>query len=280
MKTILFNSNNVLVGSNNSKYQYFFPQGGATFKNAKVCLSSLSIYYSWFNIRASYNNNTFGYYWINGTLVNITLEDGFYTVGDLNEKLQSIMISNGHYLIDDNGDYVYYLEMQENPVRYAIQVNCYATPAALPAGWSYPVNSPVAVNGLGPRLVVNNNAFQNIIGFTQGIYPAVAQNTNQSFLSSFTPQVGPISSVLLLCSIINNNLGNNNLLYSFSPNVAFGSQINIEPPNHIWMDVLDGNYTNIRVDFVDQNFNSIPINDNNLVMTLTIIDEDDNIKIK
>lgn len=273
MRTILLKSNNVLAGSNNSKYEYTFPSGGAVFKDNMVALSSLSIYYSWFNISSTNGNNSYSYKWINGTIINITMPDGFYTLQNLNEYLQREMVANKHYLINADGEYVYYLEWQENATQYAVQLNCYSTPTSLPSNWTKPGISWSLGSGFCPQVTVFNNGFSNVVGFYPGSYPSTTTSIiNNSFISQFTPQISPTSSILILCSIINNDLGNNQVLYSFSPNVSFGSQINVSPPQHIWNEILDGKYDKIKISFVDQDYNQLPINDNNLVLILSVIE--------
>jgi hypothetical protein len=81
---------------------------------------------------------------------------------DINEYLQSVMIVQKHYLIDDNGDYVYYLEWKEKPVRYAVQLNCYATPSALPSGWSYPAGAGWLVgSSYAPQITISSNVISH-----------------------------------------------------------------------------------------------------------------------
>jgi hypothetical protein len=63
------------------------------------------------------------------------------------------------------------------------------------------------------------------------------------------------------------------VLYSFSPDVEFGSQIIVSPPQHIFNEVLDGKYYNVNISFVDQDYNVLPINDNNLVLILSVVEK-------
>jgi hypothetical protein len=272
MKTIILNASN--VGNSNNQYQYNFPSGGVKFTNNKVALTNISIYYSWFNIQASLNNNTYSYKWINGTTVAVVMPDGFYTVSDLNEYLQSVMIANKHYLVDTSNSNVFYLEWQENAVRYSVQLNAYATPAILATGWSYPSGASWALgSSYCPQLTIPAGNFTSIVGFTAGLYPSSTTLTsNQSFISSMTPQITPITSVLMLCSLINNDIGNNQVLYSFSPNVEFGSQINITPPFLVWNNIMDSMYSNMRITLVDQSYNQLNIKDTNLIISLAIKD--------
>jgi hypothetical protein len=183
------------------------------------------------------------------------------------------MITNKHYLIDLNGSYVYYLQWLTNPSYYAIQLNSFVLPSVLPASWSLPSGATWSLSALAPQLIIPATNFSLIVGLSAGSYPSTSQASNQSYTSTFTPQISPTSSILMLCDVINNNLGNSSVLYSFSANVGFGSQININPPTLVWNSILDGAYSSLRVSFVDQNYKPVVIQDNNLIISLAIKDE-------
>ena len=68
-------------------------------KNKKyyVALDSLNMSYSWYNVAASYNNNTLLYSHDSGTnWTTITLPDGNYSYDDLNRYIQQVLQNNGH----------------------------------------------------------------------------------------------------------------------------------------------------------------------------------------
>jgi len=272
---VILNSSNVVAGTNNSKYRYFFPQGSVKFKGSKVALSSLSIYYSWFNITAAQGNNVFQYVWYNNagsTTHTITIPDGFYDITGLNAYLQSQMITNGNYLLNASGNYIYYLEFAANSTYYSIQFNSYAIPTALPAGWSNPASITFPATATTPQLIIENNAFQQVIGFAAGTYPAATQSTTYSVLSTSTPEITPTESVIVLCNLLNNKYSvPSTVLYSFSPaGTTFGAVIQSSPTFYSFIDVQDGNYVSFDITLVDQNFNALNIQDNNLVISLLI----------
>jgi len=127
MRTIVLNSSNLIQDGQNNKLVYNFPSS-VLFKDTYVAISSVSMYYSWFNIKASFGNNEISYSWTNTTntvTYNLTIPDGLYEVSSLNQFLQFEAIKNSHYVIDSNGNNVYYFELVVNPARYAIQVNTF-----------------------------------------------------------------------------------------------------------------------------------------------------------
>lgn len=99
------------------------------------------MYYSWYNITSSNGNNSFQVIWPIGaetSTFSITIPNGFYSITDLNSYLQQYYITNGLYLINSSGQYVYYAEFLTNSNYYSVQFNAYSVPTSLPAGWTQP----------------------------------------------------------------------------------------------------------------------------------------------
>jgi hypothetical protein len=271
---IIFNSTNLVSSTNNNVYRYTFP-GSATFKNAKVAISNVQMYYSWQNINSTYANNTFQIIVPVGAstvTISLTVPSGTYSVSDLNSYIQSIFIANGYYLVDANGDFIYYLELVENSSRYAVQLNTFPVPTSLPTGWSNPGAWSLPTVGYTPQLVVPSTNFVDLLGFAAGTYPSPQQSTSYSALSTQTPQLSPVSSVVVTCSLVQNKLSNpQQLLYSFSPGgYSYGQLIQSNAYQYSWVTVPDGTYADISVSFYDQNFNQLQIIDTQLVVFLLI----------
>ena len=266
MRTIILNSNHS-VSSDNNEYRYSFPAGCATFKNNTIGLSKATMYYSWENIKAT--NNGLSYTWVDGTEVTVDPDAGYYTVDDLNSYLQSKMISEGHYLLDSNGDYVYYLQLRENSVYYSVQIDCFAVPTSLPSGytkagtWDFPDTAST------PQVTVGSIC--DVLGFTAGTYPTEVQSSDYSVLSDYTPQVTPVLSVYVTCSLVNNNLSiPSDLLYCFTPDVDYGSSFSIEPQAPVHYEIQDGSYNQLTVRFYDQDMSPLVIKDPNIVILLEV----------
>lgn len=287
-RTVIINSGNLVSNSYNDTYKYSFPLGSVYFKNDQIGVSNISIFYSWKNITSAttgggYNNNSFSYIWIDGTTNTVTMPDGFYEISDINSYLQNVMVTNGHYLVDSNGDYVYYLELASNVTYYAIQLNAYAVPTSAQATtleytqpssatWSFPSSAKT------PQFVISSSNFTKIIGFTAGTYPTTQQSSNYSITSNNgAPQVTPVSSLIVSCSLVNNSYSiPSTLLYSFSPNTTFGSQIQISPPQISYVDIQNGSYNDFQIQFFDQSLNRVEIQDTNLVVLFSIKNKSEN----
>ena len=273
---ILNSSSLVLNGSLNNTYRYTFPSGSVKFNGSKVAVANVSMYYSWYNITATQNNNSFQLIWPIGAGTNtytITLPNGFYDISEINSYLQQFCITNGLYLINGSGQYVYYAEFITNSNYYAIQFNAYSIPTSLPVGYTAPSNwVGYPTTAYTPQLIVPSTNFRNIIGFNAATLPSSQQTSTYSKLSDITPQVTPVQSVVMACTLLNNRYSNpSTILYSFSPaGTAFGSVIQANPNQLSFIDIQDGNYPYFDVQFYDQNFNSLQINDTNLIIQLLI----------
>jgi hypothetical protein len=140
--SLVLNSKNVVNNGLNSQYQYDFINGAFNVPpNLTMCISNVTIPYSWFNINSSlYNNVSFKYTFPDSSggqpTYTVTIPNGYYDMNDINNYLQSVMIKNKQYLVNASGQYVYCLTMTYNVTYYAVQIVCYNVPTSLPAGLS------------------------------------------------------------------------------------------------------------------------------------------------
>lgn len=280
MPTITLNNTNITNSNTNNILTYKFQNGNVEFKNNYIALANMSLYYSWFNINQQlYKNNQFNYKWFDGLTYNVIIPNGQYSVSGLNNFFKSVMTNNNHYLINiATGDFVYYLEFEENATFYSIQYNAYLSPLPATIGVTY--NYPLGATWVVPivsktsQIIILTSPqfnFNNVIGFTSGTYPTLPSLTTYSKLSDYTPEIEPISSLNILCSFISNPFSNTKIIYSTGiPSVSFGQQITISPPNFIYNGILDGIYQSFTVEIVDQNNNPIQILDPQINIVLNI----------
>jgi len=272
---ILNGSNLVASDATKSTYRFNF-NGTRLIKDTKIAIANVSLFYSWFNISANFDNNFFSYTFTNNagtSTFNVNIVDGYYTIAQLNSYLQSIMIANGHYLVNGSGQNVYYLEILENASAYAIQLNCFAFPTALPAGFTNPSGVTFPAVASTPQFIIpplTTGTFSTLIGVNPGTYPAVIQATTFSKISDFTPKTTPVENVLVRCSLLNNQISNpGDIIYSFNASgTGFGNLINAAPFQFLYLSVLDGYYSQIEIQFVDQAYRAVNINDPSIVIQL------------
>lgn len=281
---IIINGSNLIPSPFNNTYRYEFPAGAVRFKKgSRIAVSNINMFYSWYNITADLANNVYNITFPVAGAFTITIPDGHYSVSAINQYLQQYCISNNLYLIDSTGDYVYFIEWQENANFYKIQLNLYPVPTAAqaavlgytaPAGWAgYPAAATT------PQVTILANNFRTYTGFSAGTYPPAPAAVNTSYLSTSTPQVNNVSSLILTCSLLNNLYANpKTILYSFSPAGAggFGSLITSAPSEFSFVDIsAPAAYPYIEISFLDQNYNAVPIIDSNIIVQLLIKNYDD-----
>lgn len=270
------NSTNLVNNGNFNTYQYNFINGSLNIpEHSEICISNMTIPYSWYNINQQlYNNASFQYTWPSNTgqtTYTVNIPNGFYTIPDLNDYFKSVMINNGHYLVDSTGKNVYYLLIQYDVPYYAAQIISYAFPSSLPTGYTNPNNLTFPTQSKTPQLVIINNNFGNIIGYLAGSYPSTPQTSNQSFLSNTTPNGSPVNSLVLRCNLVSNNVVMpSDILTSIPITSTFGTNINFIPSFPQWVKVKYGKYSNMVISICDQNMNPIQAKDANILITLLL----------
>jgi len=274
--TLVLNSSNTTNQPNIFQYNFL---NGAFIVNegSEMCITGITIPYSWFNIQQQYyNNTTFQYTFTEGaitTTYNVTLPNGYYSVNTINDYLQGQFVNQGLYLVDSLGNNVYYLSLVYNVSTYSVQILSFAVPTALPPGYTNPAGLVFPTpNPATPQLVVlSTSNFGSIIGFTAGSYPPVVQATDYSILSNTTPNGSPVNSIIVRCNLVSNNvISPSDILDSFQINADFGTNINYSPNFEKWIKIKSGRYSNFTISLEDQNFNTIPIIDSNVLITLLI----------
>jgi hypothetical protein len=248
---------------------------GINLKGRSIGLKKLSLYYSWPNI-ISTTSMTVGWK-VGASFTNFTWTlpalRNYASISDLNKALQTFCQANGLYLIDGDGNYVYYLELMANASSYKIDLSLYLVPTSLPAGWTAPgsfAGYPTVT--CTPRLVIpSNSELSNLIGFTAGTYDGAAATS--VFSSTYIPQLSPVSSIFISCNFAKNDVPINGttVIGSFtSANTVHGSIIELEP-NEITHYEIDGSTDTLEVAFYDQNFRPLYIMDPQITVLLEVV---------
>jgi hypothetical protein len=297
MFVIVLNQSNLSSDGTNSELIYKFPNS-VVFKDKYIAVSSIAMFYSWFNITQVATNNNFSFTWTAGaitTTYQINIPDGLYDIVDINNYIQYVCIQNSLYWTIGGVNY-YPFEISVNPNRYAIQINTYLIPTVLPAGASIPAGFPGFPAVARNTVVTIPQRFNVIIGYTAGFVsnanignayvppsPSKASNFATknavgtiSYLSDQAPQVQPNSNVLFSISNINNPYSQpSSIIYSLSPKVKVGEQVSDTPPNFMWNKMIDGTYSELRLQLLGTNKERLVINDPNMTILLTIRDKID-----
>ena len=286
--TLLINSTNLVNLNTNATYEYKFINGGFKIdEGMEAMISSAQVPYSIFNITSIYNNNRLSLHFPSGgltnsyTTYNIVFPNGFYTVDDINSYIQQFCIENGLYLINANGENVYFISIYQDATYYANQILLYTVPraATLPLGWTTPSNwvgFSTFSSDRTPYIQFGTlNQFHEFLGFEHGIYPPGAgttgRTTNYSILSNRMPPIGSyVNSIVIHCSLVNNSVVSpSDILDAFQiTDTRFGSSINYQPSVEKFVRLQPGSYNSMIITLTDQNNGPINLLDPNILITI------------
>lgn len=277
---VTINARHIVENGYNNTFQYSFPGANVDLSNTEVAVSSIAMYNSQFNIDATaYGNNTFKIEVPTAATVStisVVLSDGYYAYADINRMIQTALVNAGAYLVDADGNRVFFIQITENSTFYSAQVDLSVTPNSL-GSYFRPPTGLYSTGGSGlpstarvPRLIIDNAEFGKVIGFSVGTYPSSTSTSPVSTLSNITPQVNPVSSYALRCSLIDNpfTLPSDILTTFNSAGTTIGQLISYKPNEYTWMAVSNGSYANITITIVDQLERFVRFRDRNVLIAL------------
>ena len=166
-----------------------------------VALSNLSIYYTWKNIKSSYNNNKFK---ISAPTWNeeFELPDGSYSISDIQDYFEYILKKHSESV--DNPPTRIYVNRIEKRITFKIK-----------SGYYLELLTPETMKLLG----------------------SAENKINKDKNGENLPHLEIVEVVLVHCNlVINDYQQNSRILYSFVPNKTFGSLLEISPPNHVFFE--------------------------------------------
>jgi len=284
---LILNSSNV-IGNDNSTYRYNFSGGCYTINpESEICVSAIQYPFSFFNInKGLYNNNTIRYIWNSATPQTFTLvlPDGYYSVTDLNNALEQSMILNGCYLYNPTtGNNAYFIQFLSNAVYYSNQLFMFSPPlnlAGVPSGYTVPSNwvgyAAVGPDGVGYVPQINfpsSGSICALLGFLPSTtFPPSLTDKAYNVLSAVTPNIATVNSLVVQCSLVNNQASNVSTILDSFPigNTSFGYNINYSPPYEKWISIAAGTYQTLDVFFTDQNLGRLQSNDSNVLISLLL----------
>ena len=164
-----------------------------------IALSNLSIYYTWKNIKNSYNNNKFK---ISAPTWNdeFELPDESYSVSDIQDYFDYILKKHGEDI--DKPSVEIYVNKIENRVTFKIK-----------DGYSLEILTPETMKLLG----------------------STKDKINKDKNGENVPHLEITEVVLVHCNIVNNDYElDSRILHTFVLNKPFGSLLDISPTNHIF----------------------------------------------
>ncbi len=264
--------------SDNNEFVYKFPNN-INMKNNYIAISSISQYFSAFNITLLYNNNSFSYIWFDGETYTVNIPNGYYSVEDLNDFLEYTMILNNHFMLDSTGDAVYFLSFEINQTYYGVQLYSYQLDTTIQSTNSYTLPSTatwtVPTVATNPQFYFPSNNFYQVLGFSQDYtFPTnqTGYTQTQTIISPNAPQITPYTSFLISCSMVNNEaVIPNNIIFSYTfGDTVFGALFSNNPPYPAFNRIQDGSYSQFTLRILDQTFQNVVFQDPNTVILLLI----------
>ena len=196
-----------------------------------ITLSNLRIYYTWKNIKSSYNNNKFK---ISAPTWNeeLTLPDGSYSMSDIQDYFECIL--KKHRENTDKPSIQIYINKTENRITFKIKKEC--------------------------SLELLTKETMKLLGSTKNEIDENDENV---------PHLEITEVVLVHCNMVNNDYQQDSrVLYNFVPHKSFGSLLDISPSNHIYLKTFNSEYDEIVVWLTDQNSKPLETEDR---INLTIV---------
>ena len=181
-----------------------------------VALSNLSIYYTWKNVKSSYNNNKFK---ISAPSwgEEFELPDGSYSISDIQDYVEYIL--KKHTESVDNPSIRMYINRIENRITFKIK------------------------NGYYLELLTPET--MKLLGNTES---KITKDKN----SENVPHLEVVELVLVHCNLVNNYQQDFRILYTFVPNKTFGSLLEISPTNQVFLKTFNSEFHEVKIWFTDQ----------------------------
>ena len=182
-----------------------------------VALSNLSIYYTWKNIKSSYNNNKFK---ISAPTWNeeFKLPDGSYSISDIQDYFEYILKKHSESV--DNPPIRIYVNRIENRITFKIK-----------SGYYLELLTPETMKLLGSaesKITKDKNG-ENV------------------------PPLEVVELVLVHCNLVNNDYQQDSkILYALEPNKTFGRLLEISPTNHVFLKTFNFEFQEIKIWFTYQ----------------------------
>ena len=176
-----------------------------------VVLSNLSIYYTWKNVKSSYNNNKFK---ISAPTWSeeFELPDGSYSISDIQDYFEYILKKHSESV--DNPSIRMYINRIENRIIFKIK------------------------NGYYLELLTPET--MKLLGRTES---KITKNKN----SENVPHLEVVELVLVHCNLVNNDYQQDSrILFTFVPNKSFVSLLEISPTNHVFLKHLILNFKKLK----------------------------------
>ena len=195
--------------------------------NKNMALANLSIYYTWKNVKSTYNNSKFK---ISVATWNETfdLPDGSYNISEIQDYIEYII--KKHETIRENAPILIYANTINNRIVFKIKSRY--------------------------KLELLSKETMKLLGSTKNTIDADKNSEN-------VPKLENVEVVLVHCNLVNNTYQQHSrVLFIFVPTKQYGQLISISPHSLAFLKTRSTEFSEIEVWFTDQNNNALEIEDN------------------
>ena len=193
--------------------------------NKNMALANLSIYYTWKNVKSTYNK-----FKISAPTWNETfdLPDGSYNISEIQNNIEYII--KKHETMGENAPILIYANTINNRIVFKIKT--------------------------GYKLELLSKETMKLLGSTKDIIDADKNSENE-------PKLENVEVVLVHCNLVNNAYQQHSrVLFTFVPTKQYGQLISISPKSLIFLKTMNTEFSEIEVWFTDQNNKALEIEDN------------------
>ena len=195
--------------------------------NKNMALASLSIYYTWKNVKSIYINNKFK---ISAPTWNDTFD-----------------LPDGSYNIPAIQSYIKYIIKKHETIAETVPILIYANKIS---------NRIVFKIKTGYKLELLLKETMKLLGSTSNIIDADKNSEN-------VPRLENNEVVLVHRNLVNNSYQQAlRVLFTFVPNKQYGQLISMSPNSLIFLKTMNTEFSEIDIWFTDQNNNALEIKDN------------------
>ena len=192
-----------------------------------MALDNLSIYYTWKNVKSTYNNNKFK---VSAPTRNETfdLPDGSYDISEIQNYIEYII--KKHEKIGETAPILIYVNTINKRIVFKIKT--------------------------GYKLELLSKETMKLLGSAKDIIDADKN-------SEKVPRLENVGVVLVHCNLVNNSYQQaSKVLFTFVPTKQYVQLISISPHSLVFLKTMNTEFSEIEVWFTDQNNNALEIEDN------------------
>ena len=218
MEALFMNTLNIKTNESNGLVYQFTDKLNLKNPNKNSGLANLSIYYTWKNIKAEYNNNKFKMHaptWND----EFNLPNGSYSVSDTQDYFEYIF--KKHKTIADNPPVQIYVNKIKNSILFKIKTDY--------------------------KLELLTEETMQLLGSSKKVGDG-----------EIVPRLETVEVILVHCNLVKNNYQQaSEVLFTFVPNKQFGQLITITPHSPTMLKTTNAEFSFIEIWFRDQNNRSL-----------------------